>query len=152
MLTGSHHSRWRSPGGQIALAARPRHRVHPLIEAHGSRDTIKKSHSYPSHAESKLSWNELLQARHGEHEALLHRAVALLQADTRVVAAWLFGSRGRDTADALSDTDLWVVVTDADSATVMRRITTTTIAGRISGSVICTKRRQALARSMRAAS
>jgi predicted nucleotidyltransferase len=66
-----------------------------------------------------MSWSELLQARHGEHEALLHRAVALLQADTRVVAAWLFGSRGRDTADALSDTDLWIVVADADSAAVM---------------------------------
>ena len=41
-----------------------------------------------------MSWSKLLQTRYGEHEALLHRAVALLQADTRVVAAWLFGSRG----------------------------------------------------------
>src|SRR5919197_4788782 len=32
---------------------------------------------------------------------------------------WLFGSRGRDTADALSDTDLWIVVADADSAAVI---------------------------------
>jgi predicted nucleotidyltransferase len=66
-----------------------------------------------------MSWSELLQARQGEHEALLHRAVELLRADPRVVAAWLFGSRGRDTADALSDTDVWVVVTDADSAAVV---------------------------------
>jgi predicted nucleotidyltransferase len=66
-----------------------------------------------------MSWSELLQTRHAEHEALLHRAVALLQADMRVLAAWLFGSRGRDTADALSDTDLWIVTTDVDSAAVM---------------------------------
>lgn len=56
--------------------------------------------------------DNLLQMRHMEHEALLARAVASLQADERVVAAWLFGSRGRQTADELSDLDLWVVVKD----------------------------------------
>lgn len=53
-----------------------------------------------------------LQARHAEHEALLQRVLAVLQADQRVVAAWLFGSRGRGTNDVLSDLDLWVVVKD----------------------------------------
>src|SRR5215472_16964566 len=55
---------------------------------------------------------ELLQIRLIEHTALLQRLVEILQADERVVAAWLFGSRGNQTADALSDTDLWVVVKD----------------------------------------
>jgi len=56
--------------------------------------------------------DELLQLRLTEHAALLQRTVELLQADQRIVAAWLFGSRGNQTADALSDTDLWVVVKD----------------------------------------
>jgi hypothetical protein len=59
-----------------------------------------------------MSADDLLQMRRVEHEELLARVVALLQADERVVAAWLFGSRGRQTADALSDLDLWVVVKD----------------------------------------
>ena len=66
-----------------------------------------------------MSMAELLQTRQSEHEALLQRAIALLHADQRVVAAWLFGSRGRQTADALSDTDLWIVVSDADGAAVI---------------------------------
>lgn len=56
--------------------------------------------------------DDLLQHRRAEHEALLQRAKEVLQADPRVVAAWLFGSRGRRTSDALSDIDLWVVVED----------------------------------------
>src|SRR5205823_6035595 len=56
--------------------------------------------------------DELLHIRRTEHEALLQRVVEVLQADQRVVAAWLFGSRGRHTPDALSDTDLWVAVKD----------------------------------------
>ena len=55
---------------------------------------------------------DLLQIRRIEQEALLECAVALLQADERVAAAWLFGSRGHKNADSLSDTDLWVVVRD----------------------------------------
>ena len=59
-----------------------------------------------------MSTDKLLQIRHREQETLLRRAVEVLQADQRVVAAWLFGSRGRHTPDALSDTDLWVAVED----------------------------------------
>ena len=35
-----------------------------------------------------------------------------MQNDTRIVAAWLFGSLGRNDADELSDIDIWVVVAD----------------------------------------
>jgi predicted nucleotidyltransferase len=56
--------------------------------------------------------DDLLHTRYMEHEALLQRAREVLQADQRVIAAWLFGSRGHNTPDALSDTDLWVVVED----------------------------------------
>jgi predicted nucleotidyltransferase len=59
-----------------------------------------------------MSPEELLQIRLTEHTALLQRLVEILEADQRIVAAWLFGSRGNQTADALSDTDLWVVVKD----------------------------------------
>ena len=55
----------------------------------------------------------LLQPRTQERDSLLRRAVNALQADARVVAAWLAGSLGRGTEDALSDLDLWVVVSDA---------------------------------------
>ena len=55
---------------------------------------------------------DLLQVRRIEHEALLQRVQTLLQADQRVIAAWLFGSRGRRTSDALSDLDVWVIVKD----------------------------------------
>jgi predicted nucleotidyltransferase len=58
--------------------------------------------------------DELLHIRRIEQEVLLQQIVEVLQADQRVVAAWLFGSRGRHTSDALSDTDLWVVVRDED--------------------------------------
>lgn len=58
--------------------------------------------------------DELLSIRRTEHEALLGRVLEVLQVDQRVVAAWLFGSRGRHTSDALSDIDLWVVVKDED--------------------------------------
>jgi predicted nucleotidyltransferase len=56
--------------------------------------------------------DDLLHTRDMEYEVLLQRAREVLQADQRVVAAWLFGSRGRQTPDVLSDTDLWVVVED----------------------------------------
>jgi len=44
------------------------------------------------------------------------------------------------------------IAANADSAVIMRRITTITMAGRKSGSVMCTKRFHAVARSSRAAS
>jgi hypothetical protein len=59
-----------------------------------------------------MTADDLLQIRRTEHEALLQRALAVLQADQSVVAAWLFGSLGRRTSDAFSDLDLWVIVKD----------------------------------------
>ncbi len=53
-----------------------------------------------------------LQIRREERAALLQRAIEVLTADARVVAAWLFGSMGRGDADDLSDIDLWLVVSD----------------------------------------
>lgn len=53
-----------------------------------------------------------VQARQSEQEVLLQQVIRLLLADERIVAAWLFGSRGRGNADVLSDLDLWVVVKD----------------------------------------
>jgi predicted nucleotidyltransferase len=59
-----------------------------------------------------MSALELLRQRAAERDALVERAVALLNDDQRVVAAWLYGSLGRGTQDELSDIDLWVVVLD----------------------------------------
>lgn len=47
-----------------------------------------------------------------ERNALLQKITSLLESDSRVGAAWLFGSLGRGDADALSDLDLCVVVSD----------------------------------------
>lgn len=59
-----------------------------------------------------MSTEDRLQTRIAEREALLQRATKALQADARVVAAWLVGSLGRGTEDVLSDLDLWVVIAD----------------------------------------
>lgn len=59
-----------------------------------------------------MSADDLLQIRRTEHEALLQQAQTLLQADQRIVAAWLFGSVGRRTSDVFSDLDVWVIVKD----------------------------------------
>jgi hypothetical protein len=56
--------------------------------------------------------DDLLQIRRLEHEALYQRIQTVLQADQRVIAAWLFGSEGRRTSDVFSDLDLWVIVSD----------------------------------------
>lgn len=55
---------------------------------------------------------DLLQEYRTERDALLQRAVELLEQDERVVAAWLQGSMGRGDHDDLSDIDLWAVVAD----------------------------------------
>jgi len=57
-----------------------------------------------------MSVDDLLQTRRREHEALLKKIQSVLQADQRIVAAWLFGSEGRHTSDVLSDLDVWLVV------------------------------------------
>jgi len=64
---------------------------------------------------------QVLEPRAQEREALLQRALKALQADPRVVAAWLGGSLGRGTEDALSDLDLFVVISDAYYAFVAGR-------------------------------
>jgi hypothetical protein len=61
----------------------------------------------------------LLQTRIQEREDLLQRIQASLEADERVVAAWLFGSLGRGEEDALSDLDLWVLLDDQATSAVM---------------------------------
>jgi hypothetical protein len=48
-----------------------------------------------------------------ERDALLNRITSILLADTRIAAAWLYGSLGRGKEDAVSDLDIWVVVHDA---------------------------------------
>ncbi|MES2462575.1 MAG: nucleotidyltransferase domain-containing protein [Armatimonadota bacterium] len=50
----------------------------------------------------------------GERNTLLEAVTQRLERDTRIAAAWLFGSLGRGEGDALSDLDLFVVVRDAD--------------------------------------
>jgi predicted nucleotidyltransferase len=59
-----------------------------------------------------MSADDLLQIRRTEHEALLQQVQTVLQADQRIVAAWLFGSVGRRTSDVFSDLDVWVIVKD----------------------------------------
>ena len=59
-----------------------------------------------------MSIEAALSAKQQERERLIQRISQLLQADHRIVAAWLAGSVGRGEADAWSDVDLWVVVRD----------------------------------------
>lgn len=56
-----------------------------------------------------------------ERQALLRRITRQAWADRRIVAAWLFGSLGRGTADALSDLDMWLVVEDAHARDLVAR-------------------------------
>ena len=65
-----------------------------------------------------MSADDLLQTRRREHEALLKKIQSVLQADQRIVAAWLFGSVGRRTSDVLSDLDVWVIVKDESIETI----------------------------------
>jgi hypothetical protein len=50
-----------------------------------------------------------------EQRAIIERATAALQADSRVLAAWLAGSYARGNADVYSDVDIHCLITD-DSA------------------------------------
>jgi predicted nucleotidyltransferase len=59
-----------------------------------------------------MSVDDLLQIRYTEQETLLQQVLRVLQADQRIIAAWLFGSVGRRTSDVFSDLDLWVIVKD----------------------------------------
>lgn len=55
---------------------------------------------------------ERLRIRTAERDALLDRVRAVLAADARVDAAWVFGSVGRGEADGFSDLDVAVVIDD----------------------------------------
>jgi len=55
---------------------------------------------------------ERLRVRSAGRDALLTRIMTHITTDTRVVAAWLFGSLSGQSADGLSDIDLWLVVAD----------------------------------------
>ena len=59
-----------------------------------------------------MTIGERLRARSAGRDALLTRIMTQVATDTRVVAAWLFGSLSRQSADGLSDIDLWLVVAD----------------------------------------
>src|SRR5262245_48960355 len=59
-----------------------------------------------------MSVESRLEVHEQERGVLLEQAVAALESDSRVVAAWLIGSLGRGDSDELSDLDLWVVVED----------------------------------------
>src|SRR5579871_2366960 len=60
-----------------------------------------------------------LAAYAAERNELLTAIVGALQRDSRVMAAWLFGSIGRGTADELSDLDLFVIIEDDRLAEVI---------------------------------
>jgi hypothetical protein len=53
-----------------------------------------------------------LREHREDRAALLHSLTAFFQADSRVRAAWLRGSFGRNEADDLSDLDPWLIVAD----------------------------------------
>jgi len=63
-----------------------------------------------------------LERRQADRVSWLQAAVAVWDADERVIAAWLWGSGGRGTDDALSDWDLFVALEDAPSMTALSEI------------------------------
>jgi predicted nucleotidyltransferase len=65
-----------------------------------------------------MSVVDRLRTRRSEHVALLKQLERVLQAEQRIVAAWLFGSEGRRSSDVLSDLDVWVIVKDEFSETI----------------------------------
>lgn len=63
----------------------------------------------------------MIQEYRASREALLARIVQTLSEDERFIAAWLAGSLGRGDADAVSDLDLNLVVSDMYSTELCRR-------------------------------
>ena len=62
--------------------------------------------------DNSLAYHPFLQTRKAERDALLQRIQQIVEQDERIIAAWLFGSLGRGEADALSDIDIFIVVSD----------------------------------------
>src|SRR5512143_811598 len=62
-----------------------------------------------------------LNTYRANRDELLARIIHALSNDERFVAAWLTGSFGRNDADALSDLDLTLVVSDAYSGNLCKR-------------------------------
>ncbi|WP_420629978.1 nucleotidyltransferase domain-containing protein [Candidatus Leptofilum sp.] len=56
--------------------------------------------------------NKRIQTYAAETAVLQQKIHTILEQDGRIVAAWLFGSKGRGESDALSDIDVWVIVED----------------------------------------
>jgi predicted nucleotidyltransferase len=65
--------------------------------------------------------NNTLKAYQANREALLARIIQTLSDDERVTAAWLTGSYARGNADALSDLDLTLVISDSYSERLCKR-------------------------------
>lgn len=63
--------------------------------------------------------NAMRLAYRNERDAWLLHTRQMLEKDSRVAAAWLFGSLGRGAADDLSDVDIFVVLDDACADAVM---------------------------------
>lgn len=61
---------------------------------------------------TNLAVADALREHREDRAVLLHSLFASFQADSRVRAAWLWGSFGRNEADDLSDLDPWLIVTD----------------------------------------
>lgn len=61
-----------------------------------------------------------LLARRRERDELVRRITEILQADSRVAAAWLFGSAARGEGDDMGDLDIRVTVADEHTPAVCR--------------------------------
>lgn len=66
--------------------------------------------------------NNSLDAYRESRDELLSKIVETLSKDERFVAAWLVGSFSRNDADAVSDLDLNVVVSDSYSESLCRKV------------------------------
>ncbi len=64
-----------------------------------------------------------LEHHAAQRDAMLEQVILFLQNDQRFVAAWLTGSFGTNTADAMSDLDLTIVVANHVSAELCERST-----------------------------
>jgi hypothetical protein len=87
--------------------------------AHCCNDPLQRADMQQQTITNHPVIRQALASHQAEREAWLAAMSERLMADQRLVAAWLFGSLGRGDADALSDIDLFVVVTDGDFAYIV---------------------------------